>query len=120
MAFSTTGRVITGVGKMRSSKLKVHCSYIHWFSAWTTAWIASGSSRRRSSTRLASVGHMSERSMPSSSINSMRGPGSRNAGGDSMALPMISRRDLPSGFPMRKYSSWAPGAATLAKVGLGM
>ena len=37
-----------------------------------------------------------------------------------MALPMISRRDLFSGFPCRKYSSWAPGAATLANVGFGM
>ena len=33
---------------------------------------------------------------------------------------MISRRDLPSGFPLLKYSSWAPGAATTSKVGLGM
>ena len=37
-----------------------------------------------------------------------------------MGLPMISRRDLPSGLPLLKYSSWAPGAATTSKVGLGM
>ena len=37
-----------------------------------------------------------------------------------MALPMISRRVLPSGLPTLKYSSWAPGAATRSKVGLGM
>ena len=37
-----------------------------------------------------------------------------------MPLPMISRRDLPSGLPLLKYSSWAPGAATRSKVGLGM
>ena len=120
MARSTIGRVITGVAKMRSSKLKVHCSCIHWLRAWTTTWVAMGSSRRRSSTRLASVGHIRARSMPSSSMSSRRGPGSRKAGGEAMALPMISRRDFPSGFPARKYSSCAPGAATLSKVGLGM
>ena len=53
-------------------------------------------------------------------MSSMRGPGSKSAGGDSTALPSISRRDLPSGLPFLKYSSWAPGAATLRKVGLGM
>ncbi len=37
-----------------------------------------------------------------------------------MARPMISRRDFPSGLPTWKYSSWAPGAATRSKVGLGM
>ena len=37
-----------------------------------------------------------------------------------MPLPRISRRDLPSGLPALKYSSWAPGAATRSKVGLGM
>ena len=37
-----------------------------------------------------------------------------------MGLPMISRRLFPSGLPLRKYSSWAPGAATTEKVGLGM
>ena len=34
--------------------------------------------------------------------------------------PTSSRYDLPSGFPFRKYSSWAPGRATTSKVGLGM
>ena len=34
--------------------------------------------------------------------------------------PMISRYDLPSGLPMRKYSSCAPGRATTSKVGFGM
>ena len=120
IAFSTIGSVITGVAKMRSSKLKVHVSCIHSLRAWITTWIASGSSRRRSSTRLARVGHISARSSPSSSISSRRGPGSRNAGGDAMALPMISRRVLPSGLPCLKYSSCAPGAATFSKVGLGM
>ena len=37
-----------------------------------------------------------------------------------MALPMISRRVLPSGLPFLKYSSCAPGAATSSKVGFGM
>ena len=37
-----------------------------------------------------------------------------------MPRPRISRRDLPSGLPLLKYSSCAPGAATLANVGLGM
>ncbi len=37
-----------------------------------------------------------------------------------MGSPMISRYDLPSGFPLRKYSSWAPGFATTSKVGFGM
>src|SRR3974390_116689 len=36
-----------------------------------------------------------------------------------IALPMISRRDLPSGLPSLKYSSRAPGAATTSKGGLG-
>ena len=43
------------------------------------AWVRSGSSRMRSSRRLASVGNMSARSMPCSSISSMRGSGARNA-----------------------------------------
>ena len=34
--------------------------------------------------------------------------------------PMSSRYDLPSGLPMRKYSSWAPGRATTSNVGFGM
>ena len=42
------------------------------------------------------------------------------AGSDRMGLPMISRRIFPSGLPCLKYSSWAPGAATTEKVGLGM
>ena len=50
----------------------------------------------------------------------MRGPGSRNAGMAFIGSPMISRYDLPSGLPMRKYSSWAPGRATTSNVGFGM
>ena len=46
-----------------------------------TAWMSSGSSRMRSSTRLASVGNISARSMPCSSISSMRG-GRLAEGGD--------------------------------------
>ena len=46
IALSTIGRVMTGVAKMRSSKLNVHFSYIHWLRAWMTAWMASGSSRQ--------------------------------------------------------------------------
>ena len=120
MALSTMGSVMTGVGKMRFSKLKLHCSSIHWLSAWTTAWIASGSSLNRSSTSDARVGHMIARSSPISSINSRRAPGSRNAGMQSIACPMISRRVFPSGLPMRKYSSCAPGRAMRSKVGFGM
>ncbi len=63
---------------------------------------------------------MRARSSPSSSMSSSRGWGSLKAGRARMGLPMISRRDLPSGFPLLKYSSWAPGAATTSKVGLGM
>ena len=67
-----------------------------------TAWISSGSSRMRSSTRLASVGNMSARSMPCSSISSTRGAGSRKAGIARIGSPKISRRLLPSGLPWRK------------------
>ncbi len=80
----------------------------------------SGSSRIRSSIRLASVGSMRAYSMPCSSSSSRRGPASRNAGGQSMPRPMISRWDLPSGLPTRKYSSWAPGRPTRSNVGFGM
>jgi predicted aspartyl protease len=41
--------------------LNVQVSYIHWFSAWIAAWVSSGSSRIRSSTRLARVGNMRAR-----------------------------------------------------------
>ena len=74
----------------------------------------------RSSSRLASVGNISVRSTPSSFITSMRGAGSWKAGMPRMGSPMISRYDLPSGLPLRKYSSWAPGRATTSKVGFGM
>ena len=106
------GRVMTGVAKMRSSKLNVHCSCIHWLRAWITAWVAMGSSRSRSSTRLASVGHIMARSMPSSSISSMRGSGAKNAGRrrDRLAHDLADG-DLPSGLPILKYSSCAPGRA---------
>jgi hypothetical protein len=66
------------------------------------------------------VGHINARSMPSSSMRAIRGSGALKPGRALMALPMISRRDLPSGLPLLKYSSWAPGAATFSKVGLGM
>ena len=49
-----------------------------------------------------------------------RGSGAKNASGERMALPRISRRDLPSGLPLLKYSSCAPGAATTLNVGFGM
>ena len=49
-----------------------------------------------------------------------RGSGAKNASGERIALPRISRRDLPSGLPFLKYSSCAPGAATTLNVGLGM
>ena len=58
--------------------------------------------------------------MPCSSISSMRGPGSRKAGIALIGSPKISRRILPSGLPMRKYSSCAPGRATTSNVGFGM
>ena len=38
--------------------VELQVSWIHSLSAWTTAWVASGSSFRRSSTRLASVGNI--------------------------------------------------------------
>ena len=47
-------------------------------------------------------------------------PGSRKAGMPRIGSPTISRYDLPSGFPLRKYSSCAPGRATTSKVGFGM
>ena len=45
---------------------------------------------------------MSARSMPCSSISSMRGAGSRNAGMARIGSPKISRRLFPSGLPLRK------------------
>ena len=91
MALSTMGRVMIGVAKMRSSKLNVHVSCIHWLRAWTTACTSSGSSFMRSSARLARVGNMRVRSMFSSSRISIRAAGSRNAGIDFMGSPIISR-----------------------------
>ncbi len=85
-----------------------------------TAWVSSGSSRIRSSTRLASVGNIRARSIPCSFISSMRDAGSRKAGMAFIGSPKISRRLFPSGLPSRKYSSCAPGRATTSKVGLGM
>jgi len=58
--------------------------------------------------------------MPSSSISWRRASACRNASGQSMPRPMISRYDFPSGLPTLKYSSWAPGRPTRSKVGLGM
>ncbi|NNG18190.1 hypothetical protein HJ590_01125 [Naumannella sp. ID2617S] len=46
--------------------------------------MASGSSARRSSSRLAKVGHMMARSSCNSFIRSSRSAGLKNAGGDSM------------------------------------
>ena len=83
-------------------------------------WIATGSSLSRSSIRLASVGNISERSRPSSSIFSRRGPGSKKAGMAFIGSPKSSRLLLPSGLPNLKYSSQAPGLATTEKVGFGM
>ena len=83
-------------------------------------WMASGSSASRSSIRLASVGNISVRSRPSSSIFSSRGPGSKNAGIALIGSPKSSRLLLPSGLPNLKYSSHAPGLATTEKVGFGM
>ena len=82
--------------------------------------MSSGSSRIRSSMRLASVGNISVRSMPSSFISSRRGAGSRKAGIERIGSPKISLRVLPSGLPTAKYCSMAPGLATTSKVGLGM
>ena len=64
-----------------------------------TTWMSSGSSRIRSSTRLARVGNMRARSIPCSSISSSRAAGSRKAGIDFIGSPKISRRLLPSGLP---------------------
>ena len=66
-----------------------------------TACVASGSSRRRSSSRLASVGNMSARSSPCSFMSSSRGAGSRKAGMERIGSPKISRRLFPSGLPFR-------------------
>ena len=66
------------------------------------------------------MGNISDRSTPSSFISSIRGAGSRKAGMLRIGSPTSSRYDLPSGFPLRKYSSWAPGRATTSKVGFGM
>lgn len=82
--------------------------------------MATGSSRSRSSIRLASVGNIRVRSRPSSFIFSRRGPGSKNAGIARIGSPNSSRLLLPSGLPYLKYSSQAPGRATTSKVGLGM
>ena len=82
--------------------------------------MATGSSRSRSSSRLASVGNIRVRSRPSLFISSRRGPGSKNAGIARIGSPNSSRLVLPSGLPNLKYSSQAPGRATTSKVGLGM
>jgi hypothetical protein len=109
-----------GVAKMRFSWSNDHSSCNHWLKAWIATWVRSGSSRIRSSRRLASVGNMSAFWMPSSSRCASRLTGSRAHSGQRMGLPKISRNERPSGFPTRKYSSCAPGGATTSKVGLGM
>ena len=120
MASLTIGSVITGVGKIRFSKLNVQCSCIHWLSAWMTTWVPLGSIGIRSSKTLANVGHMRARSSPSSSMRARRGSGSKNASGERIGSPMSSRRDFSSGFPFLKNSSEAPGRPTTEKVGFGM
>ena len=85
-----------------------------------TAWVAFGSMYRRSSSKLASVGHMRARSRPSSSMSARRGSGEKNASGDRIGSPIISRRDFPSGLPCLKNSSDAPGRPTTSNVGFGM
>jgi hypothetical protein len=62
----------------------------------------SGSSLIRSSSRLASVGNISVRSMPRSFITSSQAAGSWKAGMERIGSPKISRRDLPSGLPCLK------------------
>ena len=125
IAFSTIGSVMTGVGKMRPSKLKVHCSCIHWLNAWMTTWVATGSSASRSSSRLASVGHIIARSMLSSSMSITRASGSKNPG---QRLDVLRRRlELDVFGPGRRrrvlepeLELLAPGGATLLNVGFGM
>ena len=70
--------------------------------------MASGSSANRSSTPVASVGQMSDLSMPMSFMRVSRGSGSKKASTD--------------GMPRRCWGSASdpPGGATRAKVGLGM
>src|SRR5580693_4202776 len=82
--------------------------------------VAMGSSARRSSSKLAKVGHIRARSRPSSSMSARRGAGEKNASGDRIGSPMISRRLFPSGLPCLKSSSDAPGRPTTLKVGFGM
>ena len=82
--------------------------------------MAIGSSARRSSNKLASVGHMRARSSPSSSIKARRGSGEKNASGERIGSPISSRRVFPSGLPFLKSSSDAPGRPTTLNVGLGM
>ena len=38
-------------------------------------------------------------------MRASRGSGEKNASGAAMGFPIISRRDLPSGLPLLKYSS---------------
>ncbi len=75
-----------GVAKMRPSKSKLQISCIQRFRAWMTSWVASSSVASRSSSRLASVGHIIERSMPSSSMSTSRGSGSKKAGMERIGL----------------------------------
>ena len=76
--------MITGVAKIRFSKLNVQCSCIHSLRACITTAVAFGSSASRSSSRLARVGHIIARSTLCSSINMIRSSGLKKAGGDSM------------------------------------
>ena len=63
---------------------------------------------------------MRARSRPSSSIRARRGSGEKNASGERIGSPMISRRLFPSGLPCLKSSSEAPGRPTTLNVGFGM
>ena len=63
---------------------------------------------------------MIARSTPCSSMSARRGSGLKNASGERIGSPRISRRDLPSGLPFLKNSSCAPGRATTLNVGFGM
>ncbi len=53
-------------------------------------------------------------------MRARRGPGEKNASGDRIGSPIISRRDFPSGLPCLKNSSDAPGRPTTSNVGFGM
>ncbi len=53
-------------------------------------------------------------------MSARRGSGEKNASGERIGSPMISRRLFPSGLPCLKSSSEAPGRPTTLNVGFGM